>query len=126
MSFSNYLEDKVLNHVFGGSAYTAPTTLYIALLTSAPDDTSTGVSGQSNSIAEVSGSGTGYTRKSATFTVSGTAPTQASNSVCDGILGDSQPCGGLGFRDHRARKRLSLHQPPRRLRECPDRLGFKR
>lgn len=81
MSFSNYLEDKVLNHVFGGSAYTAPTTLYIALLTSAPDDTSTGVSGQSNSIAEVSGSGTGYTRKSATFTVSGTAPTQASNSA---------------------------------------------
>ena len=26
MSFSNYLEDAVLNHVFGGSAYSAPST----------------------------------------------------------------------------------------------------
>jgi hypothetical protein len=24
--FSDYLEDKVLDHVFGGTAYTAPTT----------------------------------------------------------------------------------------------------
>ncbi len=76
MSFSNYLEDKVLNHVFGGSAYTAPSTLYIALLTSAPDDTSTGAN-----ITEVSGSGTGYSRVTASFSVSGTAPTQASNSA---------------------------------------------
>ena len=25
--FSDYLEDKVLDHVFGGNAYTAPATL---------------------------------------------------------------------------------------------------
>ena len=36
--FSDYLEDKVLDHVFGGNAYTAPTTLYVALYTVAPTD----------------------------------------------------------------------------------------
>lgn len=76
MSFSNYLENELLDHVFGGNAYTAPSTLYVALLTSAPDDATTGAS-----MSEVSGSGTGYSRVTATFTVSGTAPTQAQNSA---------------------------------------------
>ena len=69
--FSDYLEDKVLNHVFGGNAYTAPSTLHVALYTVAPTDTGGGT--------EVSGGG--YTRKTATFTVSGTNPTQASNTA---------------------------------------------
>lgn len=76
MSFSNYLENKLLDHVFGGNAFTAPSTLYVALLTSAPDDATLG-----SNMAEVSGSGTGYTRVSATFSVSGTAPTQAQNTA---------------------------------------------
>ena len=37
--FSDYLEDKVLDHVFGGNAYSAPSTLYVALYTVAPTDT---------------------------------------------------------------------------------------
>ena len=69
--FSDYLEDKVIKHVFGGSAYTAPGTLYVALYTVAPTDTGGGT--------EVSGGG--YTRKTAAFTVSGTNPTQASNTA---------------------------------------------
>ena len=40
--FSDYLEDKVLDHGFGGTAYTAPTTLYVALYTVAPTDTGGG------------------------------------------------------------------------------------
>ena len=40
--FSDYLEDKVLDHVFGGNAYTAPGTLYVALYTVAPTDTGGG------------------------------------------------------------------------------------
>ena len=68
--FSDYLEDKVLDHVFGGNAYTAPSTLYVALYTSAPSDTGGGT--------EVSGGG--YVRQTATFTVSGTNPTTASNT----------------------------------------------
>ena len=69
--FSDYLEDKVLKHVFGGSAYTAPSTLYVALYTVAPTDTGGGT--------EVSGGG--YARQTAAFTVSGTDPTQASNTA---------------------------------------------
>ena len=76
MSFSHYLENKLLAHVFGGNAFTAQATLYVALLTSAPDDATTGAT-----RSEVSGSGTGYTRVSATFSVSGTAPTQAQNTA---------------------------------------------
>ena len=68
--FSDYLEDKVLEHVFGGNTYTAPSTLYVALYTSAPSDTGGGT--------EVSGGG--YVRKTATFNVSGTNPTTASNA----------------------------------------------
>ena len=69
--FSDYLEDKVLDHVFGGNAYTAPTTLYVALYTVAPSDTGGGT--------EVSGGA--YARQTAAFTVSGTNPTTATNSA---------------------------------------------
>jgi len=69
--FSDYLEDKVLDHVFGGNAYTAPTTLYVALYTVAPSDTGGGT--------EVSGGA--YARQTGAFTVSGTNPTTASNTA---------------------------------------------
>lgn len=58
-SFSDYLENKLLDHVFGGGDYTRPTTLYMALLTSAPNDASTG-----SNISEANY--TGYTRKAVT------------------------------------------------------------
>ena len=69
-AFSDYLENKVLGHVFGGTAYTAPSTLYVALYTVAPSDTGGGT--------EVSGGG--YARQTPTFTVSGTNPTEATNA----------------------------------------------
>jgi len=61
MSFSNYLETEILDHVFGGNAYTAPATLYVGLYTSAPSDAGGGT--------ELSGDG--YARQTATFTVTG-------------------------------------------------------
>lgn len=68
MSFSNYLENKVLLHVFGATAYTAPSTLYVALFTSDPGETGSGT--------EVSGGS--YARQTATFTVT---DNQASNTA---------------------------------------------
>jgi hypothetical protein len=59
MSFSNFLETEILDHVFGGNAYTAPGTLYVGLYTSNPDE--------DNSGTEVSGGS--YARVSGTFTV---------------------------------------------------------
>ena len=70
MSFSNHLETEILDHVFGGNAYTAPGTLYLALHTASPAEDASG--------AEVSTSGTAYARATVTFTVSGnTATTSA-------------------------------------------------
>jgi hypothetical protein len=69
-SFTDYLEDKILKHVFTNVAYTSPTTLYVGLFTVAPSDTGGGT--------EVSGGS--YTRKTAAFTVSGTS-TLATNSA---------------------------------------------
>lgn len=70
-SFSDYLEDKVLKHVFTNTAYTAPSTLYVGLYTVAPTDAGGGT--------EVSGGS--YARQTGTFTVSGSDPTQAANSA---------------------------------------------
>jgi len=67
-SFSDYLENKVLGHVFGGTSYTAPATIYLALYTVAPDDTGGGT--------EVSGGS--YARQSCAFTVTGNLATNTS------------------------------------------------
>lgn len=52
MSLSNYLENKLLDHIMRNVAYTSPTTVYLALYTSDP--------GEANSGTEVSG--TAYAR----------------------------------------------------------------
>ena len=39
MSFTNFLETEILDHVFAGAAYTAPSTKYIGLFTAAPGET---------------------------------------------------------------------------------------
>lgn len=37
-SLSNFLENELLDHVFGAAAYSAPATVYAALYTAAPSD----------------------------------------------------------------------------------------
>ena len=61
MSFTNFLETEILDHVFAGAAYTAPGTKYIGLFTAAPGETGGGT--------EVSGSA--YARQSMAFSTSG-------------------------------------------------------
>lgn len=55
---SDYLEDKILDLVLGGVAYTPPATVYIALSTAAYSSAATGVS-----LTEVTGDG--YSRAAA-------------------------------------------------------------
>tara|TARA_B100001939_G_scaffold109718_1_gene94811 strand:+ start:806 stop:1189 length:384 start_codon:yes stop_codon:yes gene_type:complete len=71
MSFSNYLELEVLDHVFGGSAYSAPGTIYAALFTVAPSDTGGGT--------EVSGGS--YARQSMAFGTAASGSISNSGSV---------------------------------------------
>ena len=63
MSFTNFLETEILDHVFAGAAYTAPSTHYLALYTAAPGETGGGT--------EVTTSGTAYVRKAVAFTTTG-------------------------------------------------------
>lgn len=70
MSFSNFLETEILDHVFGGAAYTAPATLYLSLHTANPDEDGSG--------AEVSTSGTAYARQTVAFTTSGNTTSNTS------------------------------------------------
>lgn len=69
MSKSNYLETALLNHVLRNTAYTSPTTVYLALYTVAPTETGGGT--------EVTGGG--YARQSVTF--SAPAPDSCSNTT---------------------------------------------
>lgn len=66
-NMSDYLEERILNHIFRGVASTPPTNLYVALFLNNPTDASTGT--------EVSG--TSYERKLVTFT----APTQVNGQA---------------------------------------------
>ena len=65
MSFSNFLETELLDHVFAGNAYSAPAAVYVGLFTSNPDEDGSGT--------EVSGGS--YARQAGSFTVSGNTAT---------------------------------------------------
>ena len=69
--FTNYAENLVLTWTFTASSATRPTSWYVALYTVAP--------GEAGGGTECSG--TSYARQSVAFSVSGTAPTTASNSA---------------------------------------------
>ena len=69
--FTNYAENLVLNWVFTTQSATRPTSWYVALYTVAP--------GEGGGGTECSG--TSYARQSASFSVTATAPTTASNSA---------------------------------------------
>lgn len=70
-SKSDYLEDAILDHVLGVAALTSPT-VYLALYTVAPTDSTAGT--------EVSTSGTGYARIAATFAAASGGATSLSGT----------------------------------------------
>jgi hypothetical protein len=65
MSFTNYLETELLDHVFAGNSYTSPSTVYVGLFTAAP--------GEAGGGTEVSGGS--YLRRTGSFSVSGNLAT---------------------------------------------------
>ena len=67
---TNYLEDKIINHVFGTTTYDRPTNWYVGLLTAAPSDSAGGT--------EVTGGA--YARQVCAFTISGSGTAQAANT----------------------------------------------
>lgn len=71
-ALSNYLENALINATLRGQAYTAPTTVYLALFTSDPTDAGTGT--------EVTGGS--YARQAITFG----APSNGSSSNSADVL----------------------------------------
>jgi hypothetical protein len=69
MSFSNDFETRVLQWTFTAGSPTRPTSWYLALFTSNPDEDASGT--------EVSTVGTAYAREAVTFTVSGNTATNS-------------------------------------------------
>lgn len=79
-SFSNYLEDKLLDHAFGGSDYTRPATVYAALATTTPTDATTGTnivepSGGSYARVSITNNSTNFPASSGGSKSNGTAIT---------------------------------------------------
>lgn len=70
-SMTDYLENKLVDHIFRGQTFTAPTNLYIALFTAAPSDAGGGT--------EVSGNG--YARATVANSLANWAGTQSSGST---------------------------------------------
>ncbi len=52
-SFSDFLENELLDHVFGNAAYSAPATLYVSLYTVTPADAGGGTEATGGSYARV-------------------------------------------------------------------------
>lgn len=52
--FSNYLENKILDHVLRNVSYTSPTTVYVGLFTSDPTDAGSGTEVSGGSYARQS------------------------------------------------------------------------
>lgn len=74
MSFSNYLEVEILDHILGGPDYVRPATVYIAAYTAAPSDAGGGteVSGGSYAREAVTNNATNFPAASAGAKTNGT------------------------------------------------------
>jgi hypothetical protein len=87
-AMTNYLENKLIDHVFRGTAYTAPATHYIGLFTATPSDTGGGTEVSGGSYARV-----GVAAGAATWqdTAGGTAATSS------GATGTTKNVGAITF-----------------------------
>lgn len=77
---SDYLENKLLDHVLRNTAFTSPTTVYVALFTSDPSVGDTDELLEAGTLTnEVSGNG--YARKAATFSAAASGSITTSGNI---------------------------------------------
>jgi hypothetical protein len=100
-ALSDYLENKLIDHVFRGQAYTAPTTIYVALFTSACSDAAGGteVSGGSYArpgLAASLANWAGTQSAGSTVASSGTGGTTSNNAA----INFATPSAGWGTVTH--------------------------
>jgi|TARA_Y100000052_G_C2936151_1_gene77527 hypothetical protein len=100
MSFSDTFETHVLNYVFTTTSVTRPTAWYVGLFTADPTDTGSGAT-------EISGNS--YTRKAATFTVSGNAATTSGAIEFTAATGSWGTISHIGIFDASSSGNLIAH-----------------
>jgi len=88
-AMSDYLENKLVDHIFRAQSFSAPATLYVALFTAAPSDSGGGT--------EVSGGS--YARVSVTSSLANWAGTQSAGSTTasSGTGGATSNNGAITF-----------------------------
>ena len=89
-AMSDYLENKLIDFVFRGQAYSAPTTIYVGLLTTGTSDANTG---------QVEVTGGSYARVAVTSSLANWAGTQAAASTVasTGTSGTTSNNGAITF-----------------------------
>lgn len=83
--FTDYFENKLIDQIFRGQAYTFPATLYAGLLTAAPSDSAAGTEVSGGSYARVAVTGSlanwaGTQSAGSTAASSGTGGTTSNNN----------------------------------------------
>ena len=100
--FSNYLENKILDHVLKNVSYTSPTTAYVGLFTSDPTDAGTGT--------EVSGGS--YARQALSVTTaSGGITTSSADITFPQATGNWGTISHIGILDALTSGNLLMHTP---------------
>tara|TARA_S200002703_G_C3775048_1_gene238667 strand:- start:1084 stop:1470 length:387 start_codon:yes stop_codon:yes gene_type:complete len=99
-AMSDYLENKVLDHILATTSYTAPATVYVGL--------STGSFGDDNSGTELSGSGYGRIAASFGSAASGTASNDAAVEF-SAATGDWGTVSHFGIFDASTSGNLLIH-----------------
>jgi hypothetical protein len=105
-ALSDYLENKIIDHVLRGTSYTAPSNVYVGLMTATPNDTGGGteVSGGSYArVAVATGTGTwnatggtdGTTENTSTITFP--TPSAGWGTVTHFAVYDASTAGNLLF-----------------------------
>jgi hypothetical protein len=101
-AMSNYLENKLVDHIFRGVAYTMPSTLYIALFTVTPSDAGGGteVTGGNYARAPLAPSTANWAATNAALSTAnpstGTGGTTSNNTV----VSFNAPSAGWGTVSH--------------------------
>lgn len=99
-AMSDYLENKLIDHIFRATSYSAPATLYIGLLTAAPSDTGGGteVTGGSYGRASVTPSVSSF--KSTNGTTSGASSGTGGQTSNASTITFTTPTAGWGTVTH--------------------------
>ncbi|MCC6311373.1 MAG: hypothetical protein IT345_10705 [Trueperaceae bacterium] len=82
-AFSDYLEDALVDHIFRGTAFTAPTTIFVSLHSADPTDAGG---------SEVTG--TSYARVGVTSGTAAWAATSGTNGLTDNLAAITFPQAG--------------------------------